>query len=121
MSAFGVTVKKLIAPALLAVLMLTGCSAAATPAPALTVAKPTEAQQMALMTDLSKVKPELAGPDVLSGARLVCRSILAGDGEAIQVVKTRERFSKAAGKAISEAEAKRALAIVKSNGFCKKA
>lgn len=123
--AFGAPVKKFVAPALLAVLMLTGCPTAAAPAPsdtpALTVAEPTEAQQMALMTDPSKVKPELVGPDLITGARLVCRSILAGDGEAVQVVKARDRFSKVAGKAISEADAKRVLAIVKSNGFCKKA
>lgn len=117
--------KKLIAPALLAVMALTGCSAAATLAPsatpALTVAKPTEAQQTALMADLAKVKPELAGPEAFIGARLACRSILAGDTEGLQVAKTRNRFSKAAGEAVSEADAKRVLKIVKTNGFCKKA
>ena len=46
---------------------------------------------------------------------------LAGNTEELQAVKIRDRFSKAAGKAISETDAKRVLKIVKTNGFCKEA
>ncbi|SDQ21232.1 hypothetical protein [Pseudarthrobacter chlorophenolicus] len=78
--------KKLIAPALLAVLALTGCSATATPAPsatapappALTIAKPTEAQKTALMADLAKVNPQFEGTRTLISASLACRTILKG-------------------------------------------
>lgn len=53
--------KKFVAPALFAVLALTGCSAAATPAPAAPpLAKPTEKQRTALMAELARVNPQLA-------------------------------------------------------------
>lgn len=122
--AFGVTVKKLIAPALFAVLALTGCSAAATPAPAATavaMAKPTEAQKTALMTDLAKMNPQFEGTRALISASLSCRSILKGEPEQVQVGTARDRFSRVAGQAITEADAKKVLEIIKANGFCVKA
>lgn len=67
------------------------------------------------------VRAKRPRPEAFIGAGFACRSILAGDAEELQVVKTRDRFSKAAGKAISEADAKRVLKTVKTNGFCKKA
>jgi hypothetical protein len=123
--AFGVTVKKLIAPALFAALALTGCAAAATPAPAATtpgvpMAKPTEAQKAALMAELAKIDPKLEGARALVDARLSCRSILKGDPEEVQIETTRQRFSTGSGT-ITEAEAKQIIEIVKANGFCVKA
>lgn len=122
MSAFGVTVKKFIAPALLAILALTGCSAAATPAPAApSLSKPTEEQRAALMTDLAKVNPQLEGPRALVGASLTCRSILKGEPEEAQIMMTRDRFSRSSDQPITEPDAKRIIEIIKANGFCVKA
>ncbi|TSE17860.1 hypothetical protein B1A87_003015 [Arthrobacter sp. KBS0703] len=117
--------KKLIAPALLAVLALTGCSAAATPAPAaspaVSVAKPTEAQKTALMSDLAKVNPQLEGPRVLAIATLSCRSILKGEPEGVQIMAVRDRFSRVSDKPITDPDAKRIIEVIKTNGFCVKA
>ncbi|KRE44559.1 hypothetical protein ASG92_12895 [Arthrobacter sp. Soil736] len=117
--------KKLIAPALLAVLALTGCSAAATPAPAatpaLSMAKPTEAQKTALMTDLAKVNPRIEGTRSFVSATLACRAILKGEPEEAQIMTVQDRFSRSADQPISEADARRIVEIIKANGFCVKA
>lgn len=116
--------KKLIAPALLAVVALTGCSAA-TPAPAaspaLSVGNPSEEHRAALMADLAKVNPQLEGSLAFVSASLTCRSILKGEPEEVQVGIALDRFSRVAGQAITEADAKKVLEIIKGNGFCVKA
>jgi hypothetical protein len=116
-------VKKLIAPALLAVLALTGCSAAATPAasPAVSVAPATEEQKAALMRDLAKVNPQLEGPRVLAVATLSCRSVLQGEPEEVQIMSVKDRFSRASDKPLTDPDANRIIEIIKTNGFCVKA
>ncbi|MBT2548956.1 hypothetical protein [Arthrobacter sp. ISL-65] len=47
---------------------------------------------------------------------IACRSILKGEPEQVRVVTTQERFSRSADKPISEAEAKRIIEIIKTNG-----
>jgi hypothetical protein len=123
--AFGVTVKKLIAPALLAVLALSGCSAAVPPAPAatpaLSMATPTEAQKAALMSDLAKVNPKFESTRSFVSAALICRAILKGEPEEVQIMTVQKRFSRSADQPITDADAKRIIEIIKANGFCVKA
>jgi hypothetical protein len=115
-------VKKFVAPALLAVLALTGCSAAAKPEPAgPSLTKPTEEQRVALMADLAKVNPQLEGPRTLVSVSLTCRSILKGESEEDQVVLTRDRISKSTDQPITDPDARRIIEIIKANGFCVRA
>lgn len=113
--------KKLIAPALLAAVFLTGCSPAAAPAPApakVSAPKPSDAQEQALVAELEKVKPELTGRQAIVGARAGCRAILAGGPDAAQVAEVRARFDKASDTSVSPAEAQKIIEIIKTNGFC---
>lgn len=111
--------KKLIAPALLAVLALTGCSAAETP-PGPREGGPTEAQKTALLAELVKVNPQLEGPRAVAGAIRTCSSILRGESEEVQIMSVRDRFA-LSGQPLTDPDAKRILEVIKANGFCVKA
>lgn len=112
--------KKLIAPALLAVLLISGCSSAAAPASssAPSVPKPSDAQEQALIAELEKVKPELTGSRAIVNARAGCRTILQGGPDAEQATEVRARFGKASDTALSLEEAQKIIEIIKANGFC---
>lgn len=111
--------KKLVAPALLAVLMLSGCSmlpfgkSSEASAPV-----PDDFQQEALLRDLSTVEPELKHPRSVTSARKVCSSILKGasDTETGQVAAA--SFRMAGDRALTAEQSGRVVVLIKANGFC---
>lgn len=107
---------KLLAPALLALLMLAGCS----PAPKDPTPPLDQAQETALRASLKAIDPSFADTKGVVNAQIVCRSIIRGVPEDGQVTVVQERFS-GPGSRMPETEARKILDAVKSNGFCKQA
>lgn len=107
---------KLLIPAILAAILLSGCSQAPKgPMPALD-----KTQEKALLAELKTVNPAFSDTRGIIGAQLACRNILRGTTETEQVTFVQDRFSMQATR-MAEPEALRVIEIVKSNGFCKKA
>lgn len=122
-AAMELPVKKLVAPALFAVLAVTGCAAsqATEPAPsAVVLPSPNAEQRTALLEQLDSVDPELAPPRSIAAARLACAAIQAGKavGEQTEIVES--AFKLTGGKQITPEQAAAIVAIVQDNGFCTK-
>lgn len=112
-------VKKLVFPALFALLALTGCAgtpAAGKPSAPLPVLN--DAHRTALLAGFSKVDPELGSPRSVAGARSTCKSILAGASDAEQAHVVRLAFRNGGSKTLTDEQTASVLSVIKNNGFC---
>lgn len=107
---------KILLPAIVAVVLLSGCSQASkSPVPVMD-----KAQEKALLADLKTVNAAYSDTRGLIGAQLLCRNILRGTPETDHVAFVQSRFSMTEAR-MPEPEARRVIEIIKSNGFCKQA
>lgn len=132
--------KKTVSVAALTVLtglILSGCSGApaAPPSPdtaapsatatqsAVPVPKLDAAHEASLTTELKKIDPELDTPRAVQGARQQCRLILrdAPEGAQLAFAKRLLRADNAESGPTADEKAKKIIAAIKSNGFCKPA
>lgn len=121
-----------IALGVLSVLLMAGCAGSpaaaeakassktgASKVAAAAVPKPTAAQEASLKTELAKINPAINAQMAVSGAQQQCSGILEGWPEAKHLATTKMMFSTKKSKPIAEAEAKRIIKVIKTNGFCK--
>lgn len=107
---------KILIPAIVAVMLLSGCSPASkSPMPAID-----KVQEKAMLADLKAVNAAYSDTRGLIGAQLLCRNILRGTPETDQVAFVQSRFSMTETR-MPETEARRVIEVIKSNGFCKQA
>lgn len=94
-----------------------------TPEPAVTfvssIPKLNAAQEASLMNELAKIDPLLANEKSVDNARNQCHSILGGTSAANELVGAKARFTGRKVKTVSDSEARRIIAVIKANGFCK--
>lgn len=77
------------------------------------------AHEAALSSELSKINPLLVNDKTVSNSRNECSAILGGSTEASLIESTKARFTGRKVAAVSDDEAARILATIRSNGFCK--
>lgn len=116
------------AVAALSALLLSGCASESSsiPTPSTgfvsSIPKPDAAQEARLLSELAKIKPELANDKAVDNARNQCHgSILGGGPEDRQIESAKARFADANVKVVSDSEARQIIAVIKTNGFCKAA
>jgi hypothetical protein len=125
--------KKIYAPRLLVVLLLTACGGtqSTSPSPTATVAatapatvassipKPDADQEKELLTQLGAISLALNNAKSVSNSRNTCTSILGGSDDSKLVAATKTRFTGGDVNEVTDEQARQILAVVKSNGFCK--
>lgn len=117
-------------------LALSGCSGAAAPSTtsnpepantqtqsAITVQKIDAEHQASLLEEFRKIDPALDSRRSIQKARQQCRMILLNEPEEEQIAFAKDSFEKVIIKPVESPDetAKKIIAVIKSNGFCKAA
>jgi hypothetical protein len=111
--------------------LLTACSASPSPEPsagslsspsaglAASLPKPNAVQQEALLASLAEINPGLSNDQAVDKARSLCGRLLGMAPEDQLVAAAKAAFTVGDVQAVSDAEARRIISVIGSNGFCR--